>query len=412
MIIQLTTPALIVIIVSVVGFLAAAALLWWLIPRLVGRVLRAIDSMVLLDVVGYTRPISRFLILVSVAMLFIAMVFTVLTQIGVDTSGVQAAARGNGAAVGRWLGPRVLRTLLIIGLVIVGLRLISRFAPKMVRLLLKSRRGNEAIMLEAERRAHTLEGVAVATFSVALVIIALLMLLSEYGVPIGPLLAGAGIAGIAIGFGAQSLVKDIISGVFILLEDQYREGDVVRIATISGVVEDIDLRRTVLRDLDFIQHYIPNGEITTASNFTKEKSRVNLNVQVAYKENLDHAIDVLNRVGQSLSEDEYFGPLILDPIKVLRVDSFDDSGISIKVLGETLPIRQWEVTGEFRKRIKKAFDEEGIEIPFPHRTLYWGAGEETKIRQMMDNHKQDSSSEEATAASERDTGNSGGSRQQ
>ncbi|MGH2542223.1 MAG: mechanosensitive ion channel family protein, partial [Ardenticatenaceae bacterium] len=299
------------------------------------------------------------------------------------------------------------------GLVLVGLRVISRFAPKMVRLLLKSRRDSATIMLEAERRAKTLEGVAIATFSVAIVVIALLMILAEYGVPIGPLLAGAGIAGIAIGFGAQSLVKDFISGVFILLEDQYREGDVVRVGGISGLVEDINLRRTVLRDQDFIQHYIPNGEITIASNFTKEKSRVNIDISVAYKEDMDRVFAVLNRIGEEISQDENFGPLITDQIKVLRINSFDDSGIAIKVLGDTLPLKQWDVAGEFRKRIKKAFDEEGIEMPFPHnRTLYWGTGEETKIRQLMDNHKQDSHIEEAPAASERDTGNSGGSLQQ
>jgi small-conductance mechanosensitive channel len=412
MIFQLTTPGLIVIIVSVVGFLVITALLWWLIPRLVGRVLRTIDSMVLLDVMDYHRPVSRFIILVLVAMLLAATVFTVLTQIGVDTTGPQAAARANGAAVGRWLGPRVLRTLLIIGLVIVGLRVISRLGPKMVRLFLKSRRDSEAVRLEVERRATTLEGVAVATFSVALVVIALFTLLAEYGIPIGPLLASAGIAGIAIGFGAQDLVKDIISGVFILLEDQYREGDVVRVGGISGLVEDINLRRTVLRDLDFIQHYIPNGEITIASNFTKEKSRVNLDISVAYKEDMDHVFSVLNRIGEEMSQDENFGPLITDQIKVLRVNSFDDSGIAIKVLGETLPLKQWDVAGEFRKRVKKAFDEEGIEIPFPHRTLYWGAGEETKIRQLMDNHKHGSPSKEAPAAPERSSDDSGDRRQQ
>ena len=157
-----------------------------------------------------------------------------------------------------------------------------------------------------------------------------------------------------------------------MLEDQYRVGDVAKIAGVAGLVEDINLRRTTLRDLDYIQHIIPNGEIRVASNYTKEKSRVNLNVEVAYKEDLDKVMGVITKVGQDLADDPEFGPLILDPIKPLRVDSFGESGISIKILGETKPIQQWYVAGEFRKRLKFAFDKEAIEIPFPHRTLYWG----------------------------------------
>ena len=144
---------------------------------------------------------------------------------------------------------------------------------------------------------------------------------------------------------------------------------------ILDLVEDINLRRTVLRDLDYRQHFIPNGEIRTATNYTKDKSRVNINIGVAYKEDLERVIQVLNRVGDELARDPEWGPLVLDPIKVLRVDNFGDSAIEIKVLGETIPIRQWDIAGQYRLRVKKAFDELGIEIPFPHRTLYWGTGE-------------------------------------
>ena len=151
--------------------------------------------------------------------------------------------------------------------------------------------------------------------------------------------------------------------------------DVVNIAGIGGLVEDINLRRTVLRDLDYRQHFIPNGEIRTATNYTKDKSRVNMNVGVAYKEDLDQVIAVLNRVGLELAQDPEWGPLVLDPIQVLRVDDFADSAIEIKVLGETVPIRQWDIAGQYRLRVKKAFDEVGIEIPFPHQTLYWGEGQ-------------------------------------
>jgi small conductance mechanosensitive channel len=201
------------------------------------------------------------------------------------------------------------------------------------------------------------------------------------------------VAGIAIGFGAQNLVRDFLAGVFVILEDQYRVGDVVRIAGIAGLVEDINLRRTILRDLDGIVHVVPNGEVRTASNFTKEKSRVNLDIVVAYKEDLDRVIEVLNRVGKELSEDPYFGPLITQPIQVLGVNEFQDSGIAIKVLGETRPIRQWEVAREFRKRVKKAFDQEGIEIPFPHRTIYWGTGVESQSRRPSPTEQKKTASE-------------------
>jgi small conductance mechanosensitive channel len=198
------------------------------------------------------------------------------------------------------------------------------------------------------------------------------MLLLELQINIAPILAGFGVAGIAIGFGAQSLVKDLVAGVFVIMENQYRVGDVVRIADVAGLVEDINLRRTVLRDLDGIVHTVPNGEIRVASNFTKEWSRVNLNVSVAYGEDLDRVISVINRVGKELSEDPEWAPSILTPPKALRVDSLGDSGIEIKILGETKPMRQWDVMGQLRLRLKKAFDKEGIEIPWPHTKVYFG----------------------------------------
>ncbi len=147
----------------------------------------------------------------------------------------------------------------------------------------------------------------------------------------------------------------------------------VKIAGISGLVEDINLRRTVLRDLDGILHSVPNGEITTASNYTKDWSRVNLNISVAYGEDLDHVMAVINRVGEELDKDPQWAPLILKAPQALRVDNLGDSGIEIKILGDTQPIKQWDVMGELRKRLKKAFDEEGIEIPWPHTKVYFGS---------------------------------------
>ena len=244
--------------------------------------------------------------------------------------------------------------------------------PELMERLVKVRGKGRRAREELAKRSQTLSGILVQIIGVIIVVIALFMIMSEIGVNITPLLAGAGVAGIAIGFGAQSLIRDILNGLFILLEDQYNKGDVVRIAGIAGLVEEINLRRTVLRDLDGIVHTVPNGEVKTASNYTKEWSRVNLNIPVAYGEDLDHVITVINRVGKEIAEDETFGRMIIGTPKVLRVDKFGDSGIELKVLGETKPLKQWDVMGELRKRIKKAFDEEGIEIPWPHVKLYFG----------------------------------------
>ena len=198
-----------------------------------------------------------------------------------------------------------------------------------------------------------------------LVVWALFTILPELGVNVTPMLASVGIAGIALGFGAQSLVKDVLTGLFILVENQYSKGDVVTVAGISGQVEEVGLRRTVLRDLDGVVHHVPNSQIAVASNLTQEWSRVNLNVSVAYGEDLDRVFEVINRVGRELAADAEFGPLILKAPQVLRVEAFGESGIAIKVLGDTEPIRQWEVMGELRKRLIRAFLEEGVRVPFP-----------------------------------------------
>jgi small conductance mechanosensitive channel len=207
---------------------------------------------------------------------------------------------------------------------------------------------------------------------VLIVIIIIMMVLDEVGVPIAPVLAGFGIAGVAVGFGAQYLIRDLIAGIFIILENQYRVGDIVKVADITGLVEYITLRKTVLRDLDGIVHHIPNGEIRTASNYTRHFARVNLDISVAYGTDLDHAIDVINRVGLELAKDEKWRKVIKSPPQVLRVNKLGDSGIDIKILGDVKPMEQWAVMGQLRLRIKKAFDDEGIEIPWPHTKVYFG----------------------------------------
>ncbi len=195
------------------------------------------------------------------------------------------------------------------------------------------------------------------------------LILGEAGFELGPLIAGAGVAGIAIGFGAQTLVQDVISGIFILFENQYAQGDSVRVAGIAGQVQSVNLRRTILRDLDGILHSIPNGEIRVSSNMTRGFARVNVDVSVGYGEDLDRVRAVIDAAGAELAADPEWADRVLEAPAVLRVDAFEDSGIAIKVLGTVRPTTQWAVAGELRARLKAAFDREGIEIPFPHRVL-------------------------------------------
>ncbi len=224
---------------------------------------------------------------------------------------------------------------------------------------------------EAEKkREDTLIRIFNGALGIAMLLLAIMMILQETGIEIGPILAGAGIVGLAFGFGGQYLIRDIISGLFIILENQYRIGDVVNLNGTGGLVEDISLRMTTLRDLDGIVHHIPHGEIKIVSNLSKNWSRVNLNIGIAYNSNLEHVINVINRVGKDLAEDPHFKSSILSPPQFLRVDDFADSAIIIKILGDTKPLKQWEISGELRRRIKIAFDKEGIEIPFPQRVIH------------------------------------------
>ena len=271
-----------------------------------------------------------------------------------------------------------LRIILIAVAIYVVLRILRHLIDPAVRAaVVKQMEGEPEV--EIEKRVDTLGHVIHRTILLVAVLIGLLTILPEVGVNIGALLAGAGLVGLAVGFGAQSLVKDMINGLFILVENQYGKGDVVNIAGVGGLVEDVNLRRTILRDLDGAVHSIPNGEIAVSSNLTRQWSRVNMNVSVAYGEDLERTMAVIDRVGEELAQDPEFGPLIIGAPHALRVDGFGDSGIEIKILGETQPIRQWDVMGELRKRLKKAFDEEGIEIPFPHRVLVTRGAKATEV---------------------------------
>jgi small-conductance mechanosensitive channel len=240
------------------------------------------------------------------------------------------------ATVVAWLIDHGIRILII---VIVGAVLwfaLNKFLPPIVRRAVARTKDKES-KEGMEKRTNTLLSIFKGVGRVFILIVAIIMVLEEVGVPVAPVLAGFGIVGIAIGFGAQYLIRDLIAGIFIILENQYRVGDVAKVADVAGLVEEVTLRKTVLRDLDGIVHHVPNGEIRIASNFTRHFARVNLNISVGYGTDLDHAISVINRVGKELAEDEKWRKIIKSPPQVLRVDNLGDSGIDIKILGDVEP---------------------------------------------------------------------------
>jgi small conductance mechanosensitive channel len=233
----------------------------------------------------------------------------------------------------------------------------------------KSERGSFA---EREKRAQALAQVAKDTANVVIVVGGVMMALQVMGIPVTAVLGGAAVVGLAVSFGAQNLIRDYFAGFIILLENQYGINDVIKICGIAGLVERITLRITVLRDLEGVAHFIPNGEIKSVSNMTHGWSRALFDIGVAYKEEVDKVMDVLMELGKEVRQDPKFGHLILDDPEMLGVDAFGDSAVVIKFFIKTRPLQQWTVKREMLRRIKNRFDELGIEIPFPHRTVYFG----------------------------------------
>jgi small conductance mechanosensitive channel len=226
--------------------------------------------------------------------------------------------------------------------------------------------------IERAKRARTLGRLIRNVVNTVVSLIATLMVLQEFDIDIMPVLTGAGILGLAVGFGAQTLVRDVISGFFLIFEDQVRVGDVANINGTGGAVEAITLRTIVLRDLSGTVHVFPNGAIQQMSNLTKDFSYYVLDMGVAYKEDTDRVVRVMQDVSADLQSDPAIGPSMLEPIEILGVDAFEDSQVTIKARLKTVPLKQWAVGREYRRRVKKAFDAQGIEIPFPHLSVYFG----------------------------------------
>ena len=226
-----------------------------------------------------------------------------------------------------------------------------------------------------QQRVNTIGSLLASVVAVVLSIVTVLTILGTFGVNLGPILASVGVLGLAVSFGAQSLVKDVITGAFMLLEGQFGIGDVVRLGDVSGSVEKVTLRTTVLRDLHGTVHIVPNGEIKMVSNMTKAWSRAVLDIGVSYEADLDHVIAVLKDEAGKFYQDREWNALLLDPPEVPGVESFGDSAVVVRLLVKTLPMKQWDVARELRRRVKQRFDAEGIEIPFPQVTFHWGGGQ-------------------------------------
>lgn len=289
-----------------------------------------------------------------------------------------------------WLIKDLPGILILIVLLIVMLRVSSGLISRLKSVLSKRMAHNgEEPDLEVEKRVNTLMGILRKTVSVIIWSIFIMIILKKINIDIAPILAGAGIIGLAVGFGAQELVRDLITGFFILLEDQIRTGDVAVINGTSGTVEKLELRTITLRDASGVVHVFQNGKINTVSNMTKDWSAILFNIGVAYKENISQVMQLMQEVGDGMFAEEEYKVKMLASIEVSGLNSFDDSALVIRGRIRTKPGQQWGIGREYRKRLKETFDVHNIEIPFPHQTIYWGEeiqplklsieGEEKKI---------------------------------
>jgi len=263
------------------------------------------------------------------------------------------------------VAPKII--LIGIGGFIVGI-IGKKALEKIIRKAIKGEPELDA--LAETKRENTLIAILGGTFSVVLWIVVLLLVLSELSVNIAPIIASAGVVGIAVGFGGQYLIRDIITGIFILIENQYRVGDIVMINDLSGSVEEVTLRKTTLRSIDGDMHHIPHGEITMVTNKSARFSQVNIDFGIAYESSIDAATEVINKVGQEIYNDPDWKGLLFEAPYFKRVQALGDSAVVLKILAKTRPGKQFDVAGEVRYRLKKACDVAGISIPYPQMTIH------------------------------------------
>jgi small conductance mechanosensitive channel len=350
---------------AVVLAVVPTLLVAWMIGRAARRLAAAGLRAILEDTVALSSPLVRGPLRLFGFAAFL-LVFIILLFPAFQLAGLRPRTGMHLGTLAAWTFGPGLRVLFIL---LVAYALVRTFGLLVKRFEHEMTIGTGLDALERAKRARTL-GSVVSKATTALVVgIALLMVLREFRVDITPVLTGAGIVGLAVGFGAQTLVRDIISGFFMILENQVRVGDVAAINGTGGLVEAINLRTIVLRDLEGTVHVFPNGGITTLANRSKDFSYYVIDLGIAYEEDQDRVSAVLRTAGAELQADPAFGSSILEPLEVLGVDAFGDSAMILKVRIKTLPLKQWEVGRELRRRIKKAFDANGIEIPYPQRVV-------------------------------------------
>ncbi|WP_333840851.1 mechanosensitive ion channel family protein [Pelomicrobium sp.] len=261
-------------------------------------------------------------------------------------------------------GVRIL-LILVMAWIVLGL------ARRAIRLF-RARMSARAADVEELKRIETLSRAFRYLVSVVVWVVAGMLILSALGISIAPILATAGVAGIAIGFAAQSLVKDYFTGFIMLTENQVRVGDVVNVAGIGGLVEEVTLRYVRLRDYNGNVHFVPNGAISTVTNMSREFAQAVIDIGVAYRENVDEVFEVMREVAKAMRGDSIFGPKILEDLEIAGVENWADSAVVIRCRFKVAPLEQWTVRREYLRRLKRAFDERGIEIPYPHLTVYAG----------------------------------------
>ena len=349
----------------VAAALGAVVLLSWLGGRLARRLTAAAMRGAVGDSLLATSPLVRGPLRLVGGAAFL-LIFAVLLFPALDLVGLQPRGGLHVGELTRWSYERGLPLLATIvacyALVRITGLLVTRFEHEL-------NRGTTLDALERAKRARTLGSVINKVVTIALSGVVLLMVLTAFGLNIAPVLTGAGILGLAVGFGAQTLVRDVISGFFLILEDQVRVGDVAAINGTAGLVEAINLRTIVLRDSEGTVHVFPNGAIQTLANRSKDFSYYVIDLGISYREDPDRVAAVLRKIGSEMQADPAYGPWILEPVEVMGVDAFGDWSVVLKMRIKTVPLKQWEVGREFRKRLRRRFEQEGIEIPFPERVV-------------------------------------------
>ncbi|MFZ9872861.1 MAG: mechanosensitive ion channel family protein [Steroidobacteraceae bacterium] len=273
--------------------------------------------------------------------------------------------------LGALSGDAALSSLLRVGAIVSVATFAYWFANRTV-ISLRTRITAKLTDPEQARRAETLGRVLRYVISVAIILIAFLLILNQFGISIAPILGAAGVVGIAVGFGAQTLVRDYFNGIFLLLENQIAKGDIVTIVDKTGVVEDVTLRYVQLRDYEGSVHYIPNGLVTTVTNMSRGHAYAVVDIGIAYRENVDKVMEVIKEEAQMLCDDSMLGERILEPFELAGVESLGDSAVIIRGRFRVRPLQQWAIRREFLRRVKLRFDADGIEIPFPHLTVFQG----------------------------------------